>query len=293
MSSRVRRQNDDSKGERRRKTERRGKKKRKNQRVAIASIDCSRSPLSTSSSSSFFSQKFSTTTTAEALVRLLHPQPPTTTTPGASSAYRVLILDAFTKDVVAPLLRVGDLRRHGVSLHLQLRSAPRPDPGRAGRLLRLRRGRRRRGGSLFFLFAGVVPFSLGRRRHRGGCRQGPLLQDAPELLWRAGGGRAQEARRRRRRRRRERPSPRLRRRTAPPQRRPLPGPCPPPSTASAASSTSTSPSSPSSPGSSLCGSGGATCRSTTPGRRPRPSRPPCPRWRRGCSPRWRLWGSCR
>lgn len=33
---------------------------------------------------------------------------------------QVLILDAFTKDVVAPLLRVNDLRRHGVTLHLAL-----------------------------------------------------------------------------------------------------------------------------------------------------------------------------
>lgn len=33
---------------------------------------------------------------------------------------QVLILDATTKDVIAPLLRVADLRRHGVTLHLQL-----------------------------------------------------------------------------------------------------------------------------------------------------------------------------
>jgi sec1 family domain-containing protein 1 len=33
---------------------------------------------------------------------------------------QVLILDASTKDVIAPLLRVADLRRHGVTLHLQL-----------------------------------------------------------------------------------------------------------------------------------------------------------------------------
>ena len=32
----------------------------------------------------------------------------------------MLVLDGTTRDVVAPILRVADLRRHGVTLHLQL-----------------------------------------------------------------------------------------------------------------------------------------------------------------------------
>ncbi len=35
-----------------------------------------------------------------------------------SDLYKVLILDRFTKDIIAPLLRVSDLRKHGVTLHL-------------------------------------------------------------------------------------------------------------------------------------------------------------------------------
>lgn len=34
--------------------------------------------------------------------------------------YKVLVLDRFSKDVIAPLLRVSDLRKHGVTLHLML-----------------------------------------------------------------------------------------------------------------------------------------------------------------------------
>eukprot|EP01023_Acetabularia_acetabulum_P020015 TRINITY_DN2030_c0_g2_i4.p1 TRINITY_DN2030_c0_g2~~TRINITY_DN2030_c0_g2_i4.p1 ORF type:complete len:382 (-),score=59.38 TRINITY_DN2030_c0_g2_i4:1435-2580(-) len=37
-----------------------------------------------------------------------------------SESYKVLILDAFTKDIIAPLMRVNDLRQHGVTLHLML-----------------------------------------------------------------------------------------------------------------------------------------------------------------------------
>jgi hypothetical protein len=34
--------------------------------------------------------------------------------------YKVLVLDKFCRDVIAPLLRVSELRRHGVTLHLAL-----------------------------------------------------------------------------------------------------------------------------------------------------------------------------
>ncbi len=43
-------------------------------------------------------------------------------------AYKVLILDRWTKDLVAPLLRVNDLRRHGVTLHLLLEAERQPIP---------------------------------------------------------------------------------------------------------------------------------------------------------------------
>ena len=32
--------------------------------------------------------------------------------------YKVLVLDQYTKDILAPLLRVNDLRKHGITLHL-------------------------------------------------------------------------------------------------------------------------------------------------------------------------------
>jgi len=34
--------------------------------------------------------------------------------------YKVLVLDRYTKDIIAPLLRVSDLRKHGVTLHLSI-----------------------------------------------------------------------------------------------------------------------------------------------------------------------------
>ena len=37
-------------------------------------------------------------------------------------SFRVLILDKKTKDIIAPLLRVSDLRKHGVTLHLLIES---------------------------------------------------------------------------------------------------------------------------------------------------------------------------
>lgn len=42
--------------------------------------------------------------------------------------YKVLVLDSFTKEVIAPLLRVNDLRRHGITLHLQLENDRQPIP---------------------------------------------------------------------------------------------------------------------------------------------------------------------
>lgn len=42
--------------------------------------------------------------------------------------YKVLILDGETKNIVAPLLRVDELRHHGVTLHMQLHSDRQPIP---------------------------------------------------------------------------------------------------------------------------------------------------------------------
>ena len=39
---------------------------------------------------------------------------------GDDEHYKVLVLDAFTKAVIAPLLRVNELRKHGITLHLAL-----------------------------------------------------------------------------------------------------------------------------------------------------------------------------
>ncbi|GFR43762.1 hypothetical protein Agub_g4874 [Astrephomene gubernaculifera] len=46
----------------------------------------------------------------------------------SSESYKVLVLDRFTKDIIAPLLRLNDLRKHGVTLHLMLESERQPIP---------------------------------------------------------------------------------------------------------------------------------------------------------------------
>lgn len=43
-------------------------------------------------------------------------------------AYKVLVLDRVTKDILAPLLHVNELRRHGVTLHMQLDADRQPIP---------------------------------------------------------------------------------------------------------------------------------------------------------------------
>lgn len=73
----------------------------------------------------------------DALVQILNLNlVPPTQRPGAAPAlpasdelqYKVLVLDEFTKEVVAPLLKVNDLRRHGITLHLQLENERQPIP---------------------------------------------------------------------------------------------------------------------------------------------------------------------
>jgi hypothetical protein len=46
----------------------------------------------------------------------------------ADDSYKVLVLDLATQDVLAPLLRVNELRRHGVTLHMALDADRQPIP---------------------------------------------------------------------------------------------------------------------------------------------------------------------
>ena len=41
---------------------------------------------------------------------------------GADSQYKVLVLDAYTRQLISPLLAVNDLRKYGVTLHLLVQS---------------------------------------------------------------------------------------------------------------------------------------------------------------------------
>ncbi|KAI3426451.1 hypothetical protein D9Q98_008818 [Chlorella vulgaris] len=69
---------------------------------------------------------------ADAVVRMLHFNSPPGGKPGASGGsddtYKVLVLDSHTKDILAPLLHVNELRRHGVTLHLMLDADRQPIP---------------------------------------------------------------------------------------------------------------------------------------------------------------------
>ena len=47
---------------------------------------------------------------------------------GDGQTYKVLVLDRFCRDLLAPLMRVNDLRKHGVTLHLMLESERQPIP---------------------------------------------------------------------------------------------------------------------------------------------------------------------
>jgi hypothetical protein len=71
---------------------------------------------------------------AEAVVRMLHFNAPPSVKPGGGAplgdedVYKVLVLDRATQDILAPLLHVNELRRHGVTLHLQLDAERQPIP---------------------------------------------------------------------------------------------------------------------------------------------------------------------
>lgn len=69
---------------------------------------------------------------ADAVVRMLHfNAPPAAVKPSAAGdedVYKVLVLDRWTKDILAPLLHVNELRKHGVTLHLMLDTERQPIP---------------------------------------------------------------------------------------------------------------------------------------------------------------------
>ncbi|GMH40349.1 hypothetical protein BSKO_08253 [Bryopsis sp. KO-2023] len=54
----------------------------------------------------------------DCIVRLLQLNQPQSGLKGNSTSYKVLVLDKFCKDLLSPLIRVSDLRKHGVTLHL-------------------------------------------------------------------------------------------------------------------------------------------------------------------------------
>ena len=57
-------------------------------------------------------------------MRLLHLNAPQSALKQQGGAdddlYKILVLDSYTKSVIAPLLRVNDLRKHGITMHLML-----------------------------------------------------------------------------------------------------------------------------------------------------------------------------
>mmetsp|Transcript_4480 Transcript_4480/g.12207 ORF Transcript_4480/g.12207 Transcript_4480/m.12207 type:complete len:674 (+) Transcript_4480:138-2159(+) len=65
---------------------------------------------------------------ADVLVRVINLNSPLAPGKDPGDLYKVLVLDRFTKDIVAPLLRLNDLRRNGVTLHLMLEAERQPIP---------------------------------------------------------------------------------------------------------------------------------------------------------------------
>ncbi|KAG2499041.1 hypothetical protein HYH03_003226 [Edaphochlamys debaryana] len=65
---------------------------------------------------------------AEVVLRALNFNSVPGKEPASSESYKVLVLDKFTKDIIAPLLRLNDLRKHGVTLHLAMEAERQPIP---------------------------------------------------------------------------------------------------------------------------------------------------------------------
>ena len=57
----------------------------------------------------------------EALVQMLNfNQLPEESSGGRNERWKVLIYDEFCRDIISPLLKVGDLQKQGVTLHLDI-----------------------------------------------------------------------------------------------------------------------------------------------------------------------------
>ncbi|GFH10185.1 SEC1 family transport protein SLY1, partial [Haematococcus lacustris] len=57
---------------------------------------------------------------SEAVQKLLNLNTALNPNKDPGEQYKVLVLDRFSRDIIAPLFRLNDLRRHGVTLHLSL-----------------------------------------------------------------------------------------------------------------------------------------------------------------------------
>ncbi|CAI5503945.1 unnamed protein product [Closterium sp. Naga37s-1] len=69
----------------------------------------------------------------DAIVRMLNLNSPVTVTVGGGLAsdgdvYKVLLLDKYSRDLISPLLKVSDLRKHGITLHLMVDAERQPIP---------------------------------------------------------------------------------------------------------------------------------------------------------------------
>lgn len=54
----------------------------------------------------------------DAVLRMLRFNCPTTTSVPGADSWKVLIYDAFGKEIISPLLKVGELRELGVTVHM-------------------------------------------------------------------------------------------------------------------------------------------------------------------------------
>mmetsp|Transcript_128581 Transcript_128581/g.274239 ORF Transcript_128581/g.274239 Transcript_128581/m.274239 type:complete len:653 (-) Transcript_128581:42-2000(-) len=63
-----------------------------------------------------------------AILRMLNIGDPSEQSWGGAQTWKVLVYDKFCQEVVAPLLKVGGLRNHGVTLHLNLSTERQPVP---------------------------------------------------------------------------------------------------------------------------------------------------------------------
>uniref|UniRef100_A0A7S0RXY2 SM/Sec1-family protein n=1 Tax=Chlamydomonas leiostraca TaxID=1034604 RepID=A0A7S0RXY2_9CHLO len=65
---------------------------------------------------------------SDVLLKVLNLNSPSGPGKDPGELYKVLVLDRYSKDIIAPLLRLNDLRRNGVTLHLMLEADRQPIP---------------------------------------------------------------------------------------------------------------------------------------------------------------------